>query len=271
MTLYQIMKGAVPLKWKVGFHRYRGLSRDIAVRVQSHLTGGTPIPPDDFIYLVTGQRSAYRFLNGGRSASETIRETLFKHGVEVSQLEAVLDFGCGVGRIMRHWNAIPNPVWHGADYNPRLVEWCRNHLKFAEFQVNTLSDRLPYESQTFDLVYAFSVFTHLSESLQLYWIDELSRVLKPGGVIYMTTHGEYYYAGLSVEEQRQFRNGQLVVREPEQSGSNMCGAYHPVSFVREKMARHLEVVDFIESGARGNSTQDIYLLKKRTPNLYIER
>ena len=269
MTLYQIMKRAVPLKWKVGFHKYKALSKDVAVRVQSHLTGSAPIPPSDFVHLVTGQRSAYRFLNGGRSASETIRETLLKHGIEISQLGAVLDFGCGVGRIMRHWSAIRHPVWYGTDYNPRLVEWCRNHLKFAEFEVNTLSDRLPYKSETFDLIYAFSVFTHLSETLQFYWIDELSRVLKPGGYIYMTTHGEYYHTGLSPEEQRQFRNGRLVVREPEQSGSNICCAYHPVSYVRAKMARNFDLVDFIQSGAKGNSTQDIYLLKKSTPNLAV--
>ncbi|MEO8435697.1 MAG: class I SAM-dependent methyltransferase [Pyrinomonadaceae bacterium] len=193
-------------------------------------------------------------------ASRTIRQTLEKHGLEIEHFDRILDFGCGVGRIMRHWSSLQGPIFHGTDYNPTLVAWCRGNLKFAEFQVNSLSQRLSYEPETFDFIYAFSVFTHLSESLQFHWLDELSRVLKPGGHLYFTANGDYLLPHLSAKEKEKFLSGQLVVREADQSGSNTCATFHPATYVREKMARNFFVVDFISGKAKGE--QDIYLFKK---------
>ena len=116
---------------------------------------------------------------------------------------------------MRHWNRLQYAALHGTDYNPRLVEWCKQNLSFAEFKVNTLSGGLPYESETFDFIYAFSVFTHLSEPLQSVWMKELARALRPGGYIYFTTHGDYFLPQLSAEEKEKFLSDQLVVEPPK--------------------------------------------------------
>src|SRR5678815_5338804 len=177
MRPYHFAKRVTPYEWKVKFHSIRTLSQDIAARIRNRLTGGIPVPPRDLIYLVSGHRSASRFLKRGLVASNTIREVLERNGVEIDNFSAILDFGCGVGRIMRHWNRLQHPALHGTDYNPRLVEWCKQNLSFAEFKVNTLSGELPYESETFDFIYAFSVFTHLSEPLQFAWMKELARAL----------------------------------------------------------------------------------------------
>ena len=262
MRLYQFVKRVTPYGWKVRFHSVKILSQDIAARVENRLRGGIPLPPGDLIYLVSGHRSASRFLRRGLVASSTIRKILERNGVEMDQCDAILDFGCGVGRIMRHWNALQHPALHGTDYNTRLVEWCTKNLTFGEFKVNTLSDGLPYDSETFDFVYAFSVFTHLSESLQFFWMNELSRVLRPGGYIYFTTHGDYFLPQLSVAEKEKFLSGQLVVRAAEEAGSNLCSTYHPVAYVQRNMPREFSTVDFIPGAADGDLLHDIYLCKK---------
>src|SRR5688572_4120271 len=262
MGLYQLVKRVVPYEWKVRVESTKTLPKDITARVRNRFWDGIPVPPGDFIHLVSGHRSASRFLRRGRVVSKTIRETLEKNGLEIERFHAILDFGCGVGRIMRHWHLLRRPALHGTDYNPRLVGWCKENLKFAEFRVNTLSDKLFYEPESFDFIYAFSVFTHLSEPLQFFWINELSRVLKPGGYIYLTTHGDYFFPQLSVEEKEKFLNGQLVVRGAEQSGSNICAAYHPAAYVRGKMGREFSVVDFIPGRVEGDLLHDIYLFKK---------
>jgi SAM-dependent methyltransferase len=187
---------------------------------------------------------------------------LERNGVEIERCSAILDFGCGVGRIIRHWNALQHPALHGTDYNTRLVEWCSENLRFAGFKVNTLSGALLYEPETFDFIYAFSVFTHLSESLQFFWMNELSRILRPGGYIYFTTHGDHFLPQLSLQEKERFLSGQLVVRAAEESGSNTCVAYHPVAYVRGKMAREFSIVDFISGAAEGDLLHDIYLCQK---------
>jgi SAM-dependent methyltransferase len=238
--------------------------KDAWFRIRNRWRGRLPIPPGDLIYLVSGHRSAAWFVAGGNSSAQAIREIMRKQRVPLRKCADVLDFGCGVGRIIRHMQATPGPRWHGTDYNPQLVEWCQRHLKFADFRLNTLSDGLPYADASFDLVYCFSVFTHLPEHLQKFWIGELARVLRPRGHIYLTTHGEHYIADALSEEQRvRFRSGQLVVKEPSHAGSNVCNAFHPERYVRKELARGLRVVDFVPCGSRGHAMQDVYVLRKR--------
>lgn len=262
MGLYQTLKRAVPLEWRVGFHEHKELPRDLAARVRNRFDAQLPLPPRKLIYMVAGHRNLEYFLQSGRATTETIRQLLNKHGLKIEQFESVLDFGCGVGRIMRHWRMTHGPQWHGTDYNPELINWCRNNLKFAEFRVNTLSGQLPYEAESFDFIYVFSVFTHLNEPLQFFWINELSRVLKPGGYLYFTTHGEHYLSGVTAAEREQFLAGKLVIREEHRSGENACAVFHPVSYVREKLARELNVVDFVPGGRETDTLHDVHLLKK---------
>ena len=262
MSLYQTVKRALPLPWKRAFHKRKTLPRYLAARVGNRLKGEPALPPPHLIFLVTGNESLSWFLDSGRTLSDAIREVLAKQNLKIEQFTSVLDFGCGVGRIMRHWSSTHGPAWHGTDYNPVLIDWCREHLKFSEFNVNTLSGRLPYPDESFDFIYAYSVFTHLNEELQFFWINELSRVLKRGGYLYFTTHGEYYLANLTAAERALYDRGQPVVREQQESGSNFCAVFHPPSYVHKTIARDFTVLDFIPGSDNGWSAQDIHLIRK---------
>jgi len=262
MGLYETLKRAVPLEWKVGFHQHKHLPKHIAARVKNRLDAQLPIPPAKLIYLVAGHRDPKEFLRSGRATSEAIVRLLKKHNLKIEQFESVLDFGCGVGRVMRNWHATPGPNWHGTDYNPELINWCKNNLKFAEFRINELGGQLPYEPESFDFIYVFSVFTHLNEPLQFFWINELSRVLKPGGYLYFTTHGEYYLSELNDKEREQFAGGQLVIREEARSGENICAVFHPASYVKDTLAQDLVVVDFVPGGKQSDSLHDVHLVRK---------
>ena len=163
---------------------------------------------------------------------------------------------------MRYWKSLTGPKLYGTDYNPRLIEWSRKSLgQFAEFATNRLAPPLEYTDGMFDLIYALSVFTHLSMNLQCDWMAELARVLKPSGLLLITLHGDSRICQLEPEERRRFLSGQLVVRQPAAAGSNWCGAYHPETYVRRTLARGYEMVDHIPGGAR-DANQDVYLLRK---------
>ena len=97
----------------------------------------------------------------------------------MQQFRAVLDFGCGCGRIIRHWKDLKGPVIYGSDYNPQLVEFCRRALPFARFSVNRLRSPLDYEDSTFDFIYAISVFTHLEEGDEDFWIGSFAGCSNP--------------------------------------------------------------------------------------------
>jgi SAM-dependent methyltransferase len=214
------------------------------------------------IRLVAGSDDRTWFLDGGRLAAASMQEILAGQGIALENLRAILDFGCGVGRVMRQWSSLQGPALHGTDYNPELVAWCTANLPFATFRVNRLTGRLDYPDTSFDLIYAFSVFTHLPADEQSFWMCELTRLLRPGGALFLTTHGEHYLPGLSTREQQQFQSGALVVRGSSEAGSNDCAAFHPESYVRRSLARGLDVASFVPRGARGNPNQDAYLLRK---------
>jgi hypothetical protein len=92
---------------------------------------------------------------------------------------------------------------------------------------------------------------------------ELTRVLKPGGHLLLSTHGNSYVHRLNDEERQRFAAGNLVVKNDVSApGSNTCSAYHPEVYVRERLAGDLEVMDFYSEGARGNPRQDLYVLRK---------
>jgi hypothetical protein len=89
----------------------------------------------------------------------------------------------------------------------------------------------------------------------------LARVLKPGGVLLITVHGESRLCQMDPEDRQRFLSGQLVVKREAAVGTNVCGAYHPEQWVRDNLTKRFEVVDFIPRGAR-DANQDIFLLRK---------
>ena len=223
---------------------------------------GLPVPPRDLIVRVTGSADPEWFVESGRLAAGSIRAALMRNGLNVEQFASLLDFGCGCGRVIRSWRALPSTQVHGSDYSDKAIRWSRANLPFARFETNGLAPPLGYEDAAFDFVYALSVFTHLPEDLEQAWMRELARVVRPGGYLVITTHGEAYRSRLNREERERFDRGELVVRWQQVAGSNLCAAYHPPSYV-ERLADGFEVVDFAPEGAKGNPQQDQCLLRRR--------
>jgi SAM-dependent methyltransferase len=217
---------------------------------------GPALPPRRLMVRVAGTADAEWFLRSGRAAYDAIAAH-----VPVESLESVLDFGCGCGRVTRYWESFEGAV-AGSDVNAKAVEWCRDNLTFASFERNALQPPLVFDDATFDLVYALSVFTHLTADLQPAWRDELHRVLRPDGLLLLTTHGRSYVPRLDAGERAAFERGELVVRWGEVPGTNLCSAYHPEPYLHDTLARGFELVELEPEGARGNPTQDLVLLRR---------
>jgi SAM-dependent methyltransferase len=143
-----------------------------------------------------------------------------------------------------------------------MVSWCRAHLPFADVTLNDVAPPLPYADSSFELVYAFSVMTHLPEQLQHEWMNECLRILGPGGYLLLSTLGEYYLSRqrLTDSERESFLNGNVVVLYETSPGTSLCSAYHPPEYVHRALARGFEVVGFRPAADEGR--HDIHLLRK---------
>lgn len=178
----------------------------------------------------------------------------------------VLEWGCGPGRLIRHVAALsPDRQFQlaGADYNPESVAWCRANLPGVEFVQNSLNPPLPFADATFDAVYNFSVFTHLSESVQREWVKELMRVLKPGGLLACTTAGDGYRHLLAAQSEREaYAAGRQVVQGKYREGRKWFIAISPEPFVRESLLAGLQDVRKVQTFAEDDILQDVWTARK---------
>lgn len=153
------------------------------------------IARDPYPLPLTSQREGYygdqhfSFWLSGFYAYLDVLHTCIDLGVEVKSL---LELGCATGRVLRHFSCQPERPLHvlGADINLKHVLWINRHLSghIVAFQ-NLAIPKLPLPDNGLDLVTAFSVFTHI-ESFETFWLLEMNRVLRPGGLAYVTIHSE---------------------------------------------------------------------------------
>jgi len=187
-------------------------------------------------------------------------------GEFADQTLKICEWGCGPGRVIRHLRgALDNRKIElfGADYNSASIAWCREHLHGIDFRVNGLEPPLPYEASTFDVLYALSVFTHLSAEGHQRWIDEVFRVVRPAGLVIFTAHGDACTDRLLPHEQQQYRAGNLVVRGGVYEGSKCFVAYHPPAYVREHLLRNANVAAHLLSPMAYQMIQDVWVARKK--------
>ena len=123
----------------------------------------------------------------------TLIDAANRHGVKVSRF---LDFGSSSGRVLRHFPRAGVAESYGVDLCIQDVEWARLHLPGVVIVQGLSTPPTPFEDHFFDLIYAGSVFTHIAE-FEDSWLCELRRILKPGGLAYMTIHPERIWAEMS--------------------------------------------------------------------------
>ena len=161
-------------------------------------SGALPIPPAEL-------RAGYHpfsdkgYLQTGVDDVAVIRSMIRDNLGEpaLTKVRRVLDWGCSSGRMLRHWSeflcdlpgAERGEAW-GCDICANSINWAQENLSPPlKFFQSTLRPHLPVEDNSFDLVYGNSVFTHIRE-LHDSWLMELRRVLRPGGLLWLSVHEE---------------------------------------------------------------------------------
>ena len=111
----------------------------------------------------------------------------------------VLDFGSSSGRAARHWAMGPDArEVYGVDITAHEVAWAQKYLAHKVTTYNTREEPpLPFADDTFGVVYAHSVFTHIDE-FEAAWLAELARVTRPGGMLMLTIHDDHVWNRLPI-------------------------------------------------------------------------
>ncbi len=176
----------------------------------------------------------------------------------------VLDFGCGVGRVLRQFapEAEEAEFW-GCDLDRPSLDWLEANLAppFHFFE-SSEEPGLPQDDGSFDLVYAYSVYTHFTDNWAG-WLREHHRVLADGGILFATFLGRGMLEPLTGEEWDEDRIGMnpLMHGYPWDRGGPI--AINSPWWIRAHWGRAFEIVELLPVIEEGVPSHGIVVARKR--------
>ncbi|MBD3170724.1 MAG: methyltransferase domain-containing protein [candidate division Zixibacteria bacterium] len=189
---------------------------------------------DDAYYLESTRKEAQKLID--------------RCGLSINS--SILDVGCGVGRLATGLIEALGTVrkYRGIDVMPGYVQWCRmyissQHPSFQFMHLNMANDRynpggmvidenfkFPFDDDEFDLIYLYSVFSHMDKEDVRNYLRDFYRILKPDGKIFFTTFVEENVPDFTVN--------------PEGYRMNWNGALHCVRFDKSYLEKMLDETGF---------------------------
>ena len=250
-------------------------SRQLETDRMARIVGALPVPDPDLVHLTQGLHDPQFYRASILPAALNTVAYLEASGFDPVRLHDVFDFGCGSGRLLAGWHALAGErSLAGCDINSELIAWAKSNLPATlDLRVTSPQPPLPYLDGSFDLVFAVSVFTHLSLASQRRWVDELRRIVRPGGAALLTLHGATYVRHIFPEHpemlKRLTRDGHVVTPVGAE-GSNQFASLHTRGFVKS-LFRGFELLGFFPNGRLGGGRlayptfmlQDVYVLRRR--------
>jgi SAM-dependent methyltransferase len=127
----------------------------------------------------------------------------FRELADLSPEEAVLEPGCGTGRMAAPLTRyLTTGSYDGFDVVREAIEWCQKNIVHPNFTFRHVDVRnrmynphgrldparfkFPYRGGSFDFAFLTSVFTHMLPTDVRHYLNEIRRVLRPGGRCLMT-------------------------------------------------------------------------------------
>jgi SAM-dependent methyltransferase len=224
----------------------------------------TDIDPRDEMFLYALRRldqprlARIQYLRqGARAAATVLHVARHCFGDRAGGLQ-VLDFASGFGRVTRHLAGLfgPGNVW-ASDLQPGSMAFCRDRLGVNVLPSAPRPDGLAI-AERFDLVVVASLFSHLPREAFGPWLAALARLLRPGGVLAFSVHGQDM-----VDPALFPADGHLFVAESESRVLDVADygtAYVSDAFVRQAIAEAFGAaaeVRLLHKGLCG--AQDLYV------------
>ena len=237
---------------------------DVADFIYKKIRGVKNIPRASLRFKANGNLRIESFIAQGQRSANDLENVLKSINHRLTDFNYVLDFGCGAGRTLI---ALTNKgIKHlsATDLDQSAIRWAAKNIPDVDFKINNVLPPLAYADNTFDLIYAFSVFTHLPEPMENPWLLELERVLKPDGILIISTHGERVAQQLSADNQKNLeQTGRLSLED--NIWKHFFGAWykntiHQPTYIRHQCSKYFKIINYLPNCLC--DYQDLMVLKK---------
>jgi SAM-dependent methyltransferase len=212
-------------------------------------------------------RAAHSFKVSGLKSFGDILEPLCRHA-KLSEFRRILDWGCGCGRVTMHFLALSGlGELMGCDIDGAAVRWTAEFLPHARFSVLAPMPPSSYPDAHFDLIYSYSVFTHLKRDVQRAWLEEMHRLLAPGGMFVATTRGQLALEFGLASRWATFPSDGIVDAHLDPTLDSVAPedyyrtTYQSRDYTCREFGKLFEIVEYVERGA--NNLQDVVVMRKR--------
>ena len=218
-------------------------------------------PPAALRRRVHGDNDLDNFRWLGRRITIDLLVALADHGLLDAAARPTLDFGVGCGRLARWWGTLGAGALSGTDIDPVTSRWCVEHLGSPRFSVNPHWPPAAFRANSFGLIIAISVFTHLPEDMEMAWIAELARIAEPGAVLALTSHG----VDLQSDPAKVDVDGSGFVYSDAGGAEGLPDFYrtsfHTAERLRASWGEHLDIIAVLPRAV--NDHQDLVLARKQ--------
>jgi len=161
--------------------------------VDEPVIDGIPMPgfPNEKLQIAIVGSSFKDSLKEADAFTKQVKHFMREYGAGLTPSSKILDFGTGWGRMYRFFlNTVRPENIFGIDVDESFIDICKKTIPCGKFATNNPYPPLGFENDYFDAVVGYSVFSHLNKDVGLKWIEEFERILKPGGILVMTTHSQ---------------------------------------------------------------------------------
>lgn len=238
------------------------------------VTRVAPLPPAELRGRMIGDQRDYN-TELGRTTREELLSMLPEPWVWSGK--RILDLGCGPGRVLRHFHAEAEVAeFHGCDIHAPSIEWLRAHMTMpAKVFVAPERPPLPVPDEHYDLVFALSVFTHITD-MWAEWLLEVHRILSDDGVFICTFQGSGMSDPLRAapwhEEWSDSRFGMNVLNAGLSWAQGGPSVWHAPWWIGAHWGRAFEIEELRPHGfTTGDATgSGVVLMRKRSVALTPE-
>ena len=238
------------------------------------VTRVTPLPPAELRHRVIGDVRDYTTELGRITKEEVISR--LPESWEWSG-KRILDLGCGTGRVLRHFHAEAELAeFHGCDIYAPTIEWLRANIAMpVTLFLAPERPPLPVPDDHYDLIFALSVFTHITDTWAE-WLLEIHRVLGDDGVFICTFQGSGLRDQLRAapwhEEWSDRRFGMNVLNAGLSWADGGPSVWHAPWWIRAHWGRAFEIDELQPHGfATGDATGlGVVVMRKRKVDLTPE-